>query len=834
MSSTLSQVLLFGVLISFLIVGLLYKKKPKTMKEYALGNGKFSTLVLVCTMVATAFGGGSIIGASAALYQNGAWLFFGLLASVIGSCIASLVTIPRLSKYYGCKSIAEVIGRMYGVYARKLVGVFAFIYCVGILGAQIKALHWVMEHMFIQNALIATIVGVLIVILYSSFGGVSSVIKTDVLQFFIFIVILPLLASYIIRISGGITTIAHYAHKSDRTFFYGGSVGAFIALILVGLSPNLAPHIFHRILVGRDCKKNQATFYASAFVALISTIFAGCIAFIALAKFPSIDPQSTAFIVIQSFVKAQLWMVLFIIALVAMIISTADSLINTGAIILVNDIVTKKMTEGQKVKLLRVVTIFSGIIATSFACLFSTVLDIALFFSEYYLVIVLVPLVGGLFVKETRREPFWASVSTGMITFSSLHLAYRNLSHVIFLISSIASLSAYLATVFIFQKEKAQTSTFSFRKLCDEIVAGSSIQPGKLGCIILLLFILSMALRVVSDGHDAVVMIIEGLTGAFGFLLLCIDLLPIKYKNAIVLGVIWYCIAFSPVYVFLHQKVLGPFVINSIISVMVLMWLFSWNAFLTFLLSGSSVAIITFGFLSNGFQGAMATVMSLFLFLGSMAAVAYIALNKKERMLMKKLEANQDSAVYDKVIKSIISFAVAESRYRDILLNGNKITQSSFKELKENILGYFQRLSSERKTKLTVINSRHKVLETVLPLSSFYEIIYSMMLTVLYCNNGEDIQIKFVCNGSNRVQSLEIIHGRYKINDMVRYVDQYYPENILRWEEIKNLFKQQEIKLVESANRLKVIFPSEVAPAENRIISFKKLPAAQAVANETD
>lgn len=109
MYSILSQVLVSGALIMFLVAGFIYKKEPKTVKEYALGSGKFSTLVLMCTMVAAALGSGGLIGRPAALYQNGLWLFLAWFAVPIGDCITSLI-IPRLSKYYGCISIAEVVG----------------------------------------------------------------------------------------------------------------------------------------------------------------------------------------------------------------------------------------------------------------------------------------------------------------------------------------------------------------------------------------------------------------------------------------------------------------------------------------------------------------------------------------------------------------------------------------------------------------------------------------------------------------------------------------------------------------------------------------------------
>jgi SSS family solute:Na+ symporter len=833
MSLVLSQVLLVCIFISFLIVLFLYKRGPNTIKEYALGNGNFGTFALMCTVVSISFGGGSLIGAPAALYQNGAWLFLAYCAIPIGSCIMSLAIIPRLSKYYGCLSIAEVIGRMYGAYARRLVGIFAFIYCIGILGAQIKALHWIMEHIFAQNAFIATMIGVLIV-MYMNFGGVSSVIKTDIIHFFVLIVIMPLVASYIIQMSGGIATITDYFHKSGRTFFHGGSATAFMSLILLCLIPTTIPDLFHRFLVGRDYKKNQAASYALAFTSLVNIVFVGCIAFIALAKFPSLEPQNVVFVVVQNFITTKWGLMLFVIALVSMIMSTAKSLINTGVVLLVNDIVNKKISENQKMKLLKVATVLSGMIALSFTYLFSNVLDIVLFFSEYYSVIVLVPLISGLFVKETRREHFWASASVGLIMFSTLHLVYRNLSHEIFLMSSIASLSAYLAVAFIFNKGKTIASTFSFHKLCDEVVSRHAIQTSNLSWIILLFFLLSMFFIGISGERNIVVMTIEGVTGALGFLLFCVDKFSIRYRSVVILSALWYCFAFSPIYVFLHQKVGSLFTINFIVSIVLLAGLFSWDVFLTLLLSGSSIAVITFGIFSHGFQGSIATVMYLFLFIGYMALVAYIAFRKKEQVIMEsvknKLEAEKsveqgikETHMYNKIIQAINISLDADNKYKNVLLNEDTTIEVSFKDLKDDILAYFQKVSIERKTKLIVAGSRHKVLNTGFPTGFFYKVIYSLLLNVFYCNDTEDIRLRFACDKSGKVQRIEISHGQYKINDRAKYFRGSYPKDILEWDIIKSFFERFEIKVREGVKTLKIIFPSEDVTIDSKVISFKTL-----------
>jgi Na+/proline symporter len=55
-------VYVYAGLFLFLVVGILYKDKPKSIKDYALGSKAFSTPVLVATMVATFIGAGNTIG----------------------------------------------------------------------------------------------------------------------------------------------------------------------------------------------------------------------------------------------------------------------------------------------------------------------------------------------------------------------------------------------------------------------------------------------------------------------------------------------------------------------------------------------------------------------------------------------------------------------------------------------------------------------------------------------------------------------------------------------------------------------------------------------------
>lgn len=61
----IKEIIIYGFLLTFLIVGLGYREKIKKFKDYALGTHICTKLALSATVVATLVGGGSTIGSIA-------------------------------------------------------------------------------------------------------------------------------------------------------------------------------------------------------------------------------------------------------------------------------------------------------------------------------------------------------------------------------------------------------------------------------------------------------------------------------------------------------------------------------------------------------------------------------------------------------------------------------------------------------------------------------------------------------------------------------------------------------------------------------------------------
>jgi SSS family solute:Na+ symporter len=285
----------------------------------------------------------------------------------------------------------------------------------------------------------ANIVAFIVIITYTSFGGVAAVVKTDMIQFLIFITILPLIAIALISGHGGMFNIL----KELPTLSINGDISA-LALLGLGfyyLTPGMTPPFIQRLLMGGECKKNQKIVYWVSVCYFVNLVFSAFIAFIALAKFPHIKPEMAYFMVVNNFFHHPLINLAFGISLVAVILSTADSMINSSASIMVADILPENKI--SKLLMLRIISIASGLIALIISLNFKSILDIIWFFGPYYKVLLSVPFVGGLFGVKKNAAMFWYPVTISFISYTALKIFAADLSHFTYAICLLISMISY-------------------------------------------------------------------------------------------------------------------------------------------------------------------------------------------------------------------------------------------------------------------------------------------------------------------------------------------------------------------------------------------------------
>lgn len=118
------------IVISFLlltlVVGMYYRGKITSLREYAIGNKNFATATLVATLLATLYEGGALMRTVQQIYNQGIYYIIILLADSISIWIWTLL-IPRMAPFMHHLSTAESIGSVYGTWPRIISALFGVV-----------------------------------------------------------------------------------------------------------------------------------------------------------------------------------------------------------------------------------------------------------------------------------------------------------------------------------------------------------------------------------------------------------------------------------------------------------------------------------------------------------------------------------------------------------------------------------------------------------------------------------------------------------------------------------------------------------------------------------
>ncbi len=408
-----------------LAMGLWYGKGVTSMQDYALGGRRFSTAALSATMIATYIGGSTFSFVISETYTLGI-LSVVSIGQVVNLLIIAYILAPRMQEFLGKLSVAEVMGDLYGKHVRTITAISAIISLIGGTAMQIKVFSSVFNYFFEIHSVLATLISTMIVIIYSAFGGIRAVVFTDIFQFLTFGAFIPTLALLIWSAFGNFevvtnTLTTHPMFDPKLLLDYHNPVvvtyyGIFLYLIL----PVFTSAMFQRALIAQNTRQVSTSFKISAITYLFFCIFTGFIGLVLLSVNPDIKAGNLVMYIIDSYSYPG-FKGLVVIGIVAMIMSTADSCINTASVIFVNDLCKPyKVLQSDDVAELRAVRTFAvlvGTIALLIALSKQNLLAILLLRAGFYVPIVGIPLlITVLGFRSSTRVILSGIISGVMVT----------------------------------------------------------------------------------------------------------------------------------------------------------------------------------------------------------------------------------------------------------------------------------------------------------------------------------------------------------------------------------------------------------------------------------
>jgi len=409
-------------LLVIISIGFVTGKKTKNIVDFAVAGKNYSVLVIFATLSASFIGGGFSTGNAEKVFTYGIANIVFLFGFSLQIILVALFVAPKIGKYKGAITAGDIIGHHYGKTAKIITGFLSVIVCAGILGAQVGAMGYIFDVFTGIPRVWGILIGCSVVILYSTMGGMRAVVASDVLQFAILAIGIPLALVLSVSYAGGVQNVlahipaSHFTLLADRF-----TIVTFTSLFLTFfIGETLVPPYVQRLLISDDPKITAKGTFFSGLFSIPFFIITGLIGLVALSINPALNPNHAMPFIITNVLPISIGGIV-IVAMISIIMSSADSFLNSASVSIVNDIVVplknRGLSERAQLKLAKVANLAVGIFSVVFAIKIESILEILIYAYNFWAPIILVPLVSAIVGVKVHANNFIAGALGGIFAY---------------------------------------------------------------------------------------------------------------------------------------------------------------------------------------------------------------------------------------------------------------------------------------------------------------------------------------------------------------------------------------------------------------------------------
>lgn len=404
-------------LITFTI-GAYYSRNISGMRDFAIAHKKYDTFILVATLSATLIGGGTAMGIAEKAFSVGIVYIIVISAAALNQLLVSYFIAPRIKKYYGMLSTGEIVKSMYGRSGQVFTGISAVLISVGFAGAQVSAMGYIFAYFLDLPYYLGIIIGCGVVVFYSTTGGIRSVVATDLFQFLVLVIAIPMACSVGLNYSGGLSQLFAALPEKNLSLDLSSSEWVkysflFLTFLFIG---SFYPSYIQRLLISRDIKQAIRATRINAYVSFPSYIILGLIGLIVLVVSPDTNPNLALPYLINEILPAGI-KGFAVAGLLAIVMSTADSELNIAGISAVHDVINPlrktPLSDQGELRWARIITIVLGVLSMVLAVRFKHIIDIMVYSFVFWGPTVFVPLVLGMLGITISKRGFFIAILSG-------------------------------------------------------------------------------------------------------------------------------------------------------------------------------------------------------------------------------------------------------------------------------------------------------------------------------------------------------------------------------------------------------------------------------------
>jgi len=403
-------------------IGVWSKRRAGGQNGFFVAHRRGTLLLITGSLVATAIGGSATVGMAGLGFKQGLTGAWWLLVGSIGLVLLG-VFFARKVRSAALYTLPELVERQYDRRVSLAASILIVIAWVGVVAGQIVAAGTVLSILGIGSVAFWMTVFTIVCVAYAILGGQFSIIRTDFFQSTIlFTGIFTALVLVISRVGGfeGLKVSlspSYFSFPVSSEFSWKALLSL---LILVGATYVVGPDMYSRLFCAKEEKTAQQSAILSAFLFIPLAFAITLIGMGAKVLYPEISAEGAFPQVIAGVLSPGL-SGLLLAALVAALMSSADTCLLSQSVILTEDIVKRVhpgLDERKTVLLARLNLIGLGLVALGLALAMEGVISSLLFAYTIFTCGLVVPVVAGFYkerLKVTPRGALAALIGGGVV-----------------------------------------------------------------------------------------------------------------------------------------------------------------------------------------------------------------------------------------------------------------------------------------------------------------------------------------------------------------------------------------------------------------------------------
>lgn len=377
-------------------------QRAKTIEDFAVGSRQIPSSIVLASLAANAIGPGYSMGLANKAAANGYIWFFIFLAFSLQTILVGYFIAPKLRSFASAYTVGDIMGYRYGKLVKCITGVLSILLCIGFVGAISNASGNIIQSVFGIPFIWGVIITTLMVICYTTFGGIKVDIITDVVHFVIMAIAIPTILLFMSAEKGLINLASQVPESLSGT---GGmsSIAIFGLCLSFFLGETLIPSYTNRALAAKDETHAKNGFVKAGFFTICWFFVCASIGVLSASQF--VGSENVYLSAIKEYLPVGVYG-LVIGVLVNIVMKSQDSLLNAASVALNNDILGN-YDEGKKERpkalfVTRIFNIIIGIAAVIFATQVPSIIDALLICYTLWAPTIVIPLVIGLLKKDVH------------------------------------------------------------------------------------------------------------------------------------------------------------------------------------------------------------------------------------------------------------------------------------------------------------------------------------------------------------------------------------------------------------------------------------------------